>query len=54
MKSFIVVKEKTTIGFEKMMDGLSEQGFEVVEGSFSFSYDMNESYYICLMSKEIE
>lgn len=58
MKKYIVVQEQERNNFETMLDGLSEQGYEMVEGSFKFEYENSLFYFgwnfVALMYKVIE
>lgn len=53
MKKYIVVKEEDTVNFEMMLDGLSEQGFEIETSTIISGHNGHNIYY-ALMSKVIE
>lgn len=58
MKKYIVVQEPERINFEMMLDGLSLEGYEMVEGSFKFEIENNRNcsgwHFVALMYKVIE
>lgn len=51
MKKYIVVKESSKSSFELMLDGLSEQGYELEPATACFNECIG---YFAIMSKEIE
>lgn len=54
MKKYIIVKEADSKSFELMLDGLSEQGYEIEPNSFTVAFIECSYAYYCLMSKVIE